>query len=38
MSMAIAKEFDDAIINPVDQKMMPNIIAGEILAGNDEYC
>jgi cobalamin-dependent methionine synthase I len=38
MSMAIAKGLDGAIINPLDKKMMANIIAAEALAGKDEYC
>jgi 5-methyltetrahydrofolate--homocysteine methyltransferase len=38
MSMAIAKGLDGAIINPLDKKMMGNIIAAEALAGRDEYC
>lgn len=36
--MAIAKKLDSAIINPLDKRMMANIIAAETLAGNDEYC
>lgn len=38
MSMAIAKGLDGAIINPLDKRMMANIIAAEALAGKDEYC
>lgn len=38
MSMAIAKGLDGAIINPLDKKMMANIIAAEALAGKDDYC
>jgi 5-methyltetrahydrofolate--homocysteine methyltransferase len=38
MSMAIAKGLDGAIVNPLDKKMMANIIAAEALAGRDEYC
>ena len=38
MSMAIAKGLDGAIINPLDKKMMANIITAEALAGKDEYC
>jgi len=38
MSMAIAKGLDGAIINPLDKKMMANIIAAEALAGRDDYC
>ena len=38
MIMAIAKGLDGAIINPLDKKMMANIIAAEALAGRDEFC
>lgn len=38
MSMAIAKGLDGAIINPLDKKMMANIIAATALAGKDDYC
>ena len=38
MVMAIAKGLDGAIVNPLDQKMMANIIAAEALAGKDEFC
>lgn len=38
MTMAIAKGLDGAIVNPLDQKMMANIIAAEALAGRDDYC
>jgi 5-methyltetrahydrofolate--homocysteine methyltransferase len=38
MTMAICKGLDGAIINPLDQKMMANIIAAEALSGKDEYC
>ncbi len=36
--MAIAKGLDGLIINPLDKKMMANIIAAESLAGRDRYC
>ena len=36
--MAIAKGLDAAIINPLDRRMMANVIAGETLVGRDEYC
>ncbi len=36
--MAIAKGLDGAIINPLDNKMMANIIAAEALMGRDEFC
>jgi 5-methyltetrahydrofolate--homocysteine methyltransferase len=38
MSMAIAKGLDGAIVNPLDQRMMANIIAAEALAGRDNFC
>jgi 5-methyltetrahydrofolate--homocysteine methyltransferase len=38
MSMAIAMGLDGAIINPLDKRMMANIIAAEALAGRDSYC
>ncbi|RLC02649.1 MAG: methyltetrahydrofolate cobalamin methyltransferase [Deltaproteobacteria bacterium] len=38
MSMAIAKGLDGAIVNPLDKKMMANIIAATTLSGKDVYC
>lgn len=38
MVMAISRGLDGAIVNPLDKKMMANIIAGQALAGNDEWC
>jgi cobalamin-dependent methionine synthase I len=38
MVMAIGKGLDGAIVDPLDKKMMANIIAAEALAGNDEWC
>jgi len=38
MVMAIAKGLDGAIVNPLDKKMMANIIAAEALAGKDSFC
>jgi 5-methyltetrahydrofolate--homocysteine methyltransferase len=38
MVMAISKGLDGAIVNPLDKRMMANIIAGEALAGKDDYC
>lgn len=35
MPMAVAYGLDGAIINPLDKKMMANIIAAEALAGRD---
>ena len=38
MAMAITKGLDGAIINPLDQRMMANIIVAEALMGKDDYC
>lgn len=38
MVMAITRGLDGAIVNPLDKKMMANIIAAEALAGKDDYC
>ena len=38
MTMAISKGLDGAIINPLDRRMMSNIIAAEALAGRDSFC
>ena len=38
MSMAIAYGLDGAIINPLDKRMMANILAAEALVGRDNYC
>lgn len=38
MTMAIAKGLDGAIVNPLDKRMMANIIAAEALFGKDGYC
>ena len=38
MTMAICKGLDGAIINPLDRKMMANIVAAETLAGRDDFC
>jgi 5-methyltetrahydrofolate--homocysteine methyltransferase len=38
MVMAIAKGLDGAIVNPLDNKMMANIITAEALMGKDDYC
>jgi 5-methyltetrahydrofolate--homocysteine methyltransferase len=37
-TMAIAKGLDGLIINPLDQRMMANLIAAETLFGRDDYC
>lgn len=36
--MAIAKGLDGLIVNPLDKRMMANMIGAEALAGRDEYC
>lgn len=36
--MAITRGLDGLIIDPLDKKMMANIIAAETLAGRDNYC
>ena len=38
MVMAISKGLDGAIVNPLDKKMMANIITAEALMGKDDYC
>ncbi len=38
MVMAIAKGLDGAIVNPLDKRMMANIVAAEALAGQDSFC
>jgi len=38
MTMAIAKGLDGAIVNPLDKRMMANIVAAEALAGRDDFC
>ncbi|MFV0436423.1 MAG: methyltetrahydrofolate cobalamin methyltransferase [Desulfopila sp.] len=36
--MAIGRGLDGLIVNPLDQRMMANMIAAEALVGRDEYC
>lgn len=36
--MAIAKGLDGLIINPLDKRMMANLITAETLNGRDDYC
>ena len=36
--LAIAKGLDGVIVNPLDKKMMANIIAAETLIGKDDFC
>jgi cobalamin-dependent methionine synthase I len=38
MVMAIAKGLDGAIVNPLDRRMMAQIVTAEALAGRDRYC
>jgi len=38
MTMAIAKGLDGAIVNPLDRRMMANIVAAEALVGKDNFC
>ena len=38
MVMAIAKGLDGAIIDPLDKRMMANIVASEAIIGRDDYC
>jgi len=38
MIMALTKGLDAAIVNPLDKRMMANIIAAEALAGKDSFC
>ena len=38
MVMAISKGLDGAIINPLDKRMMANILSAEALVGKDDFC
>ena len=38
MVMAVAKGLDGAILNPLDKRMMADIIAAEALIGRDYFC
>lgn len=38
MTLAIGKGLDGAIVNPLDKKMMANIVAAETLMGKDNFC
>jgi 5-methyltetrahydrofolate--homocysteine methyltransferase len=38
IAMAIAKGMDAAIADPLDQRLMANILTAEVLAGRDEFC
>ena len=37
MVMAVANGLDGAIVNPLDRRMMANIVSAEALAGKDKY-
>ena len=36
--MAVARGLDGVIVNPLDRKMMANLVTADTLAGRDEYC
>lgn len=38
LAIAISKGLDAAIIDPLDRRMMANILAAEVLAGKDDHC
>ena len=38
VAMAIARGMDSAIVDPLDPRMMANILAAEALAGKDQFC
>ncbi len=38
LAMAISRGLTGAIINPLDKRMMANIVAAEALVGRDSYC
>jgi 5-methyltetrahydrofolate--homocysteine methyltransferase len=38
VAMAIAMGLDSAIVDPLDQRIMANILAAEALAGRDQFC
>ncbi|HEY9595697.1 MAG TPA: dihydropteroate synthase [Spirochaetia bacterium] len=38
VAMAITKGLDSAIIDPLDPRMMANIVVAEALAGRDQFC
>jgi 5-methyltetrahydrofolate corrinoid/iron sulfur protein methyltransferase len=38
VAMAIAKGMDSAIVDPLDPRMMANILAAEALTGKDQFC
>ena len=38
VAMAIARGMDSAIIDPLDPRMMANILTAEALAGRDQFC
>jgi hypothetical protein len=38
MILAIGAGLTGAIVDPLDQKMMTNILVAETLTGRDDYC
>ncbi len=38
VAMAVARGMDSAIVDPLDPRMMANILAAEALAGPDQFC
>jgi 5-methyltetrahydrofolate--homocysteine methyltransferase len=38
MVMAITKGLDAAIVDPLDERMIANILTAEALAGKDQFC
>ena len=38
MTMAVSYGLDGAIVNPLDNRMMANIVAAETLVGRDDFC
>jgi 5-methyltetrahydrofolate--homocysteine methyltransferase len=38
VAMAVAKGMDSAIIDPLDTRMMANILVAEALSGKDQFC
>lgn len=38
LSMMITNGFDSAIMDPLDEKAMAQVITADMLAGNDYYC
>ncbi|MBN1101939.1 MAG: methyltetrahydrofolate cobalamin methyltransferase [Deltaproteobacteria bacterium] len=38
ITMAVLKGLDAAILDPLDKRMMANVVAAEVLAGKDRFC